>query len=117
MDEVDDDLVANVDELDVSIALFRFVDRLIYLFVIRYPFSKVSGRFFGILALIIRRRRLYLEDIAHDQLLIVAFGFNEDHINAGASNPFVHPLASLPRRIGRVENGDSIVLVSLEPTQ
>ena len=53
LDEVDDDLVADVDELHVSITSFGFVNRLIDLFIIRNSLAEVSCRCFRILALII----------------------------------------------------------------
>ena len=54
LDEIDDDLVTDVDELNISITLFGFVDSLVHFLVIRDSLPEISGRFFRILAFIVR---------------------------------------------------------------
>lgn len=117
LDEIDDDLVAHVDELNVSIALFGLVDGLIYFFIIRDPLPEIPGRFFGILTFVIRRGCLYFQDVAHDQLLIVTFRFDEDGVDAGGGNAFMHPFTSISCRVGGIEDGNRIVFVRAEPAQ
>jgi len=73
LDEVDDNLVADVDELDIRVTSFGLVDGLVDLFIVRDSLSKVSCCFFGILAGIVGGRGLHFQDVAHNQLFIVAF--------------------------------------------
>ena len=72
LDCIDDDLLAHVDQLDVCQILLVLVDGLVDLFVIPNAVPKVLCGLFWILAFVVGRGSLDLEDVGHDQSLVVA---------------------------------------------
>lgn len=79
---VDDDLAANIDNLAVChvrlILIYRFIHPLIH----RDTLSEILCRLLRILPLVVRRRKLHVFDIRHDQLFVVAFGFHEQRLDS-----------------------------------
>lgn len=73
LDCIDDDLFANVDQLHIRHVLLILVNRLVHLFVIADPVAKVLRSHIGILTLVVWRGGLDLEDVRHDQRLVVTF--------------------------------------------
>merc|ERR1711939_44513 len=79
---VDDDLTAHIDDLAVCHVRLILIHRLVHPLIHRDTLSEILCRLLRILPLVIRRRKLHVFDVGHDQLLIVAFGFYEQRLDS-----------------------------------
>lgn len=91
---VDDNLTADVHNLQIGIVAFVTiaVNGFVHLFVILDPVTEVQCCLFRVLAFIIRTRGLDVSDIGHYQVFVIAFGLDEQYLDALARanvhNPF-----------------------------
>ena len=76
-DLIDDYGRANVDELDVGVILLAIINSLINQLVVANAGAEILGSNFGILAPVVRRRRLDLADVVHDDLFIITQRFDK----------------------------------------
>lgn len=112
LDAVDDHLGANVHDLEVgevtlvAVLVNRLVDLLIHL----DPVPEVQGSLLRILSLVVRAGSLDIPNVGHDQVLVVAFGFDKEHLNALAGALLVDPLAPILGRIGCIEDTNDATL-------
>lgn len=104
LDTIDDDLSADVNELDIGIKVFILVKSLIDFFVVADTSHKVFCSFFGVLANVVRGSGLDFTDVVHDQVVVIAFGLDEERSNACKATGIVDPFSTLLGRVGRVEN-------------
>lgn len=88
---VDNHLPAHVDQLHICEILLVFVNGLIHLFVVADPIPKIPGGNFGVLTLVVRRGGLDLQDVAHDDIFIVAFGFDVQGLDVVGFAALVDP--------------------------
>jgi len=88
---VDDDLFAHVDQLDVSEIFLVLVDGLVDLFVIADPIPKIFCGLFRILTFVVGRTGLDLEDVGHDQSLIVTLGLDVDGVDIVGRAFLIYP--------------------------
>lgn len=118
VDLVDDDLSANIHNLDICEVLLVAIriDGLIDLLVVADAIPKVERRSLGIGALVVGRGGLDLEDVGHDQRLVVAAGLDKQRIDALLGALVVDPAAAHTCRVGGVEDGDG-ALTATEPLQ
>lgn len=72
LDSIDDNLFANVHDLEIREMALFIIDCLIDLLVVLYAVSEVLGSLLGILANIIRTCGFDLKDVAHDYILVIA---------------------------------------------
>jgi hypothetical protein len=73
LDLVDDDLMSDVDQLDVGQVSFVFVNGFVHLFVVSDSVSEVLCSGFWVLPSVVRGCGLNFENIAHDDVFIIAF--------------------------------------------
>lgn len=69
---VDDDLSSHVDQLHICEILLVFVNGLIDLLVVADSISKIPRGSIGVLTFVIGRGGLDLQDVAHDDVFVVA---------------------------------------------
>ena len=79
---VDNDLTSNVDDLAVCHVRLVLIHRLVYLLIHRDTLSEILCRLLRVLPLIIRRRKLHVFDIGHNQLFVVALGLHKQRLDA-----------------------------------
>ena len=103
---IDDDLFSNIDQLDVRESLFVLVDGLVDLLIVADAVTEVLGCYLGILILVVGRSCLDLQNIAHDDLLIIALGLNKHGMDVVGLALLVDPLAAGFGRIGSIQHGD-----------
>lgn len=106
LDLVDDDLLTNVDQFHVCKIALVLVDGLIDLLVVSNAVSEIRCGGFWVLSYVVRRRSLDLEDVAHDQVLIVAFRLDEQGLNVLSLAALLYPPTTALRRVGRIEDRD-----------
>ena len=70
-DLIDDHLAANINQLHIGKIPLILIDRLVDLLIVPYPVSKILGCHLWILALVVWRCSFDLDNIRHNQLLIV----------------------------------------------
>ena len=115
LDPVDDDPSSDVDDLDVGeVRLVLRVERLIHLFVVPDAIAKVLGRFLRVLPLVVWRRGLDLEDVGHDEGLIIALGLDEQGLDVGGVEALLDPSPPGLDGVRCIQNGDDS-LASVEP--
>ena len=113
---VDDDLLAHIDQFHICQVLFILIDCLVHLFIIPYPVAKVHCSCFWILAYIVGRCGLDLQDVCHDGLFGIALGFNIERLDAVGFTALTDPSSSSLCRICSVQYGDSSS-ICLEPVE
>ena len=116
LNPVDDDLAADVDELDVRQVLLILVDGLIDLLVVADAIAEVLRGHLGVLADVVRACGLDLEDVRHNEGFIVAFGFDKEGLDAFGDATALNPLAAGLGGVGGVQDGDDAVAAG-EPAQ
>lgn len=118
VDLVDDDLGANIHNLDIRQVLLVAIriDGLIDLLVVADAIPKVERRSLGIGALVVGRGGLDLEDIGHDERLVVAAGLDKQRVDSFPGALVIDPAAAHASRVGGVEDGDG-ALTAAEPLQ
>lgn len=77
LDAVDDNIGSDVGELDIGQILFFVVNRLIDLLVLGNAVQEVFGGHLGILALVVWAGGFDVDDVSHDERLIVADGLDK----------------------------------------
>lgn len=102
LNSVDDDLAADVDKFNIRQVFLILVDRLIDLLVVSNPVTKVLSSDFWVQAFVIRTGSLDLEDIGHDQVLVIAFRFDEDGLDIIGRTTLTDPTTADLGRIGSV---------------
>lgn len=88
---VDHNLSAHIDQLHICEILLVFVNGLIHLFIVADPISKIPGGNFGVLTLVVGRGGLDLQDVAHDDVFIVAFGLDVQGLDVVGFAALVNP--------------------------
>lgn len=113
---IDDDLRPDIHNLDIREILLvcLAVKSLIDLLVIADPVPEIESRSLWIGSLIIWRRRLDLEDVRHDQVLVITTRLDEQCLDVMLLAFVVYPAAPVLGGIGRVEDCDCSVFL-LEP--
>lgn len=106
MNAIDDDLLSNVHNLKVRVLVFVaiLVNGLINFFVIADPVQKVLSSSFGILAAVVWGGGFHVTDICHDNVLVVAFAFDKEDLDAMLRANVVDPFPTLLGRIGGIQN-------------
>lgn len=74
---VDDDLVADINQLAVRQVLLVFIQRLVHFLVVADAVAEILRCNFWVLTDVIGRCCLHLLNVGHDQLLIVAFALDK----------------------------------------
>lgn len=77
LDLVDNHLLAHIDQLDVCEIALILVDRLVDLLVVSDAVSEVRCSYFWVLSYVVWRRGLDFQNVAHNQILVVAFRFDK----------------------------------------
>lgn len=108
LNAVDDDLLANVHQLQVGVAILVMVgvNSLVDLFIVLDSIAKVLGRIFWILAAVVRACQLDVTNVCHDDLFIIAFAFDKQNLNAMGGARVPDPFTTLLGRIGRVQDAN-----------
>lgn len=108
LNAVDDDLLANVHQLQVGVAVLIAVgvNSLVDFFIVLDAIAKVLGRFFWILAAVVGACQLDVTNVGHDGLFIIAFAFDKQHLDAMGSARIPDPFASLLGGIGRIQDAN-----------
>lgn len=117
LNTIDDNLFANVHNLEICIVALVAVtiNRLVDFFILADALAEISGGVLWVLALVVWAGCLDIENVGHDDLLLVAFALDkEDFYTVGLAD-LVNPFAALLCRIGRVEDADDTA--SFEPFQ
>ena len=81
-DLVDDHLTTDIDKLDIREMLLILIDCLVNLLIFPDPIEEVPTRVFRILPYVIRRRGFHFHDVCHYDIVIVAFGLDEQRLDA-----------------------------------
>lgn len=117
MNTIDDDLFANVHNLEICIIALVAVsiNRLVDFFILADALAEIPGGVLWVLALVVWAGGLDIENVGHDDLLLVAFALDEENFHAVGLADLVNPFAPLLCRIGRVE--DAYNTASFEPFQ
>jgi hypothetical protein len=118
VDLVDDDLSTNIHNLDICEVLLVAlrIYGLIDLLVVADAIPKVEGRSLGIGALVVGRGGLDLEDVGHDERLVVAAGLDIQRVDALLGALVVDPASAHACRVRGVEDGNGALTAS-EPLQ
>ena len=111
---IDNDLLAHIDQLDVSQVLFFLIDCLIDLFVVSYPVSKVQCRRFWVLAFVIGRCGLDLHNVRHNGLFRVTLGLHIERLDVVGFAALSDPSSSSLCRIGSIQYSHN-ASIFLEP--
>lgn len=106
LNAVYDDLFANVHDFEICILVFIsvLIDGLIRLLIFANAIEKVLSSGLGVLAAIVWAGSLYVTNIRHDDVLIIALAFDKQDFNAIFDADFVDPFPALFGRIGRIED-------------
>lgn len=109
MNAVDDDLLANIHQFQVSVAILVMVcvNGLVDLFIVLDSIAKVLGRIFWILAAVIRACQLDVTNVGHDDLFIIAFAFDKQNLNAMGCARIPDPFTTLLGGVGRIQNANN----------
>ena len=105
LDLVDDDVFADVDEFDIRQVFFVVADGLVDFFVVAYSIAEILSGDVGILAFVVGGGGFDLEDVAHDQCVVVTFRFDVERFDVVGFTSFVHPPSTCFGGIGGVEYG------------
>lgn len=111
---IDDNLAPHVDELDKGEIFLILVNSLVHLFIVLNTFTEVTGGFFGILAGVVGACGLHIKNIAHNEVLIIALGFDEESLDVGGGATLLDPATPVFGGVCRVEYGNGVLGV-LEP--
>jgi len=111
LNRIDDNLLAHIHNLQIRKIILVLINRLVHLFVVANTVSEILCSLLRILANIVGRRGLDFENIAHDQLFIVAFALNEQCLDSVFVAALLDPTASGLRTVRCVENGDDAALL------
>ncbi len=111
---VDNDPLPNIDELDISQIGLVFADGLIDPLVVANAVEEVLGSRLRVLTDVIWRCSLDLEDVRHDDTLVIADGFDEDRLEAFLEATFLDPATTRFGGVGSIENGNHSFFI-LEP--
>ena len=104
LDTVDDNMLAHVHDLQVRQMALVLVDSLIHLLIVADALPEVLRRRVGVQAAVVRGGGLDLEDVAHDESLVVALGLHKQRLNALIIAALLDPAAALLGGVGRVED-------------
>jgi len=115
LDPIDDDLLANIHDLQVGQIVLLLVDGLVNLLVIANALSKVLDSRLGILTLVIGGCSLDFEDVAHDDVLVVALRLDEESLYALCITSFLDPASACLCRVRSIEDPNDASLC--EPLQ
>lgn len=109
LDAVDDDLLANIHQLQVGVAILIVVgvNSLVDLFIVLDSVAKVLGRILWILAAVVGACQLDVTNVGHDGLLIIAFAFNKENLNAMGRARVPDPFTTLLGRISRIQDANN----------
>jgi hypothetical protein len=112
LDAVDDDLLANVHDLEVGVVILVtvLIDALVNLLVVANAVTEVESSLIWVLALVVWAGRLDVADVAHNEGLLVAFRLDEHDFDTLLGNSVHHPLATLFGAICRIEDADYAAL-------
>jgi hypothetical protein len=106
LDQVDDALFANIQDLQIRQVTLVLANCLVDLLVVANTVAEVLGCLLGVLALIVGGCGLDLEDIAHNQVLIIALAFDKKGLNAFGVATILDPSTALLRGVGRIQDGN-----------
>lgn len=117
LDAVDDDLFADIHELEVGVFVLIAVtiDGLVDLLVHLDTITKVLGGFFWILAAIVGAGGLDISDVGHDEILVVALALHEENLDTVAGAGVDDPFPALLGRVGGIQDADDAA--TSEPSQ
>jgi hypothetical protein len=101
---VDNDLFANVDQLDICEVTLILVYCLINLFVVSNAIAEIGRGNLRVLADVVWGRRLDFQYVAHDEVFVVAFGLDEESLDIVRSASFLYPPSSALCRVCRIQN-------------
>lgn len=116
LDEVDDDSIADVDDLHVGEVTLGLVNCLVDLLVVPDAVAKVFSGFLWVLTDVVGRCGLHFEDVGHDEVFVVAFALHEEVKEVRFDDLVIDPLASRFGRVCSIEDGNFVGLI-LEPVQ
>jgi hypothetical protein len=115
LNAIDDNLFANVHDLQIRNITLVCIDGLINLLIVPDSVSEISSRRLGIQTLIIRGCGLHLENVAHDEILVVAFRLYKQCFDSLSITTLLNPTSALFCRVCSIQNSDDSSL--LEPVQ
>ena len=104
LDAIDNDLLADVHDLQIGQMALVLINGLVHLLVIPDALYEVRRSTFRVLALVVGGRGLDLEDVAHDQGLVVTFRLDEERLHPLGITPLLDPASALLGGVGRVED-------------
>lgn len=109
LDTVDDDLLANIHQFQVCVAVLILVaiNSLVDLFIVLDPSAKVLSRLFWILTLVVGACQLDVADVGHDGLFIITFAFDKQNLDAMSSARIIDPFTTLLGGIGRIQDANN----------
>lgn len=101
---VDDDLLADIYELYIRQVFLVLIDCLVDFFIVPDPIAKVLSGNFGILPFVVGRGSLDFQDIAHDQVFIVALRLYIQGLDIVGFATLVNPSTAGLGRVGGVQD-------------
>jgi len=101
-------LTPHINDLAICQVRLVLVQRLIYSLVHHDPLPEVLRCLLGILTLVIRACQLYLFDVAHDELFVVALALHEQCFDPLGIAAVFDPPTALFRRVRSVQNSDQV---------
>ena len=104
LDLIDDDGRANIDQLDVCVILFEFINGLVGHFVVANSSAEIKSSSLRVLPSVIGRCSLDLTDVVHNKILVVANRLDKQRFNASIVAGFINPLTASFGRIGGIED-------------
>jgi len=111
LNRIDDNLLAHIHNFQVCKIALILIDCLVDLLVVANTLTEILCSRLGILAFVVGGGGLDFEDIAHDQLFVVAFALNEQCLDSVFVAALLDPTAAGLRTVRCVENGDDAALL------
>jgi hypothetical protein len=113
LNRIDNNLLPDIHNLQIREVILIFINCLVNLLVIANAIAEILRSLLWVLANVVGRGGLDFEDVAHDQLFIVALTLYEERLDSLFLAALLDPAAARLRAVGGVEDGDDAA--RLEP--